>query len=177
LALAQVETVGLGALWCATLTCRLGAEALGFISARASSFFDSVFAATTGAGGAMGPASATVSGGGATVGGGGADVSNTTLSGHLRADWMRRIMLFVGVRGGSAAASLTGAGSGAALGQSQPATNSIASSALPTQRKYRATGTTWTDPAFVAQRNKRVLTPLFQTRDNARTIILYVLPD
>jgi len=93
----------------------------------------------------------------------GMEVSNTILSGHLRADWMRSIMLLAGSVGACAATtSLTGAG--AALGHSQPATKIIASSTLPTQMKYRPNGTTYTSPCVtVWQRDKCALMFWFQT--------------
>ncbi len=144
--MAQVETVGLGALCRATLACRFGAGALGFISACASSG-GAALAATTGAGGAGGGVSATADDGGVMVG---TEVSKTIRSGHLRADWMRSIMLLAGpCCDPTAAACLTGAdASGALLGQIQPATNSNAIRALPTQMKYRPSGTTYPPFAF-----------------------------
>jgi hypothetical protein len=160
LAKAQVETAGLTFLW-RTLATRFDGGAawgvLGFISARASSGeVEAAVPATAGS-------TAATTGGGTMVG---MEVSNTTLSGHLRADWMRRIMLLaesVGV----CTATTSLAGAGAALGHTQSTMKIIASSTLPTHRKYRPNGTAFTSPSVtVLQRDKCALKFLFQTRSS-----------
>ena len=110
-----------------------------FISARASS----AEASATGAAGGAIAARTGVAGGGTIVG---MVVSNTILSGHLRADWMRSIMLLAGSVGACTEAEASLVGAGAALGHIQPVAKINASSTLPTQRKYRPNGTAFTSP-------------------------------
>lgn len=128
-----------------TLACRFGGGAgvTCFISARASSGE----AAATGAAAGTTAAKTDGAGGGTMVG---TEVSNSILSGHLRADWMRSIMLLAGLVGISAEAEASLTGAGSALGHTQPTMKIIASNTLPTQRKYRTTGTACPSPRTTA---------------------------
>ena len=126
-----------------TLACRFGGGAgvTCFISARASSGE----AAATGAAAGTTAAKTDGAGGGTMVGTGGVERCC-----YLRADWMRSIMLLAGLVGISAEAEASLTGAGSALGHTQPTMKIIASNTLPTQRKYRTTGTACPSPRTTA---------------------------
>ena len=82
----------------------------------------------------------------------GMEVSITTLAGNLRSDWMR-IVCWTGLSAAAACAGVEGAAA-----KYQFARRRMATSTLPTQKKYRATSTACTGLHIRKQCNNKTNT-------------------